>query len=164
MNKKSNDLGLIKSIFLLFIPVILFVFTGKELGSISAYVYECPILFTFLLTLAGTMFFDSGYVNRLRYFNMILGVSLFGVAFTPHLDYPVLHYSFATIFFLGSAINVWYFTKSEHKPYTFVGFLIIIIGLIGHFVFGFYSLLYAEWIGLLPICLNNILEELNIIE
>lgn len=164
MNKKASDLGIIKSVFLLFIPLILILFTSKELDSISAYVYEAPLLFSFLLTLAGSMFFDEGYTDRRRYFNMVLGLSLFGVLFTPHLDYPILHYTFATIYFLGSGIDIWYFTKSEHKPYTFIGFALIILALIGHFIFGFYSLLYAEWIGMLPASANKILEKLNVIE
>lgn len=164
MNRKASDLGIIKSVFLLFIPLVLILATSKQLGSISAYVYEAPILFTFLLTLAGTMFFDNGYIDRKKFFKMILGLSLFGVAFTPHLDYPILHYTFASVFFLGSCIDVWYFTQSHNKPYTVFGLVFILLGLAGHFIFGFYSLLWAEWIGLLPICLNSILEELKIIE
>lgn len=165
MNKKVTDLKMIKAIFLLGIPLFLIIATGEVRPSISNYAYsDFPSFFVVLLTIAGTLFFDDGYIERKRFFNMVLGGALIGVALTPHFDFPVLHYSFAGLFFLGSEFNMIYFSSKKQRKYKILASIFIMFGLSGHFFFNWYSLLYAEWIGMLPISLHYIGESLGKID
>lgn len=156
---------MIKAIFLFGIPLFLILFTGEVRPSISNYAYSSiSELFVMLLTISGILFFDDGYTIRSRYFNMILGGSLMGVALTPHCDWPVLHYSFASLFFLGSQFNMIYYSSRKQRKYKILASIFIMFGLSGHFIFNLFSLFWAEWIGILPITLHYIGESLGKID
>lgn len=102
LKKRITNLYTIKAVLLLFMPLILIIVSGEVRPSISDYVYSDSIaVFIMLLTIASTLFVNNGITQR-KWYNIILGASLLGVALTPHLHYPFLHYLFAIIFFAGS--------------------------------------------------------------
>ena len=113
--KLFTNLKVIQSLIFILIPVILWVVAGERLNSISAYAYGAPMVFSLLLTLAGALFFYDGFVDPSRWSNMVSGVALFGVVLFPHLDFPVLHYSFAALFFLWSAFSMVYFSSKKER-------------------------------------------------
>lgn len=160
MEKRLTKLHVILAIILLFIPLILIATTGEVRSSISNYAYSSMNhLFAALLTIAGTMFIFNGTAYNSRWYNIALGISLIGVALTPHYDFPILHYSFASLFFLGSVAVMVLFSSKEQLRLKIYFSSLIMIGLMGHFLFKFYSLFWAEWIGILPICIHYLGES-----
>lgn len=160
MEKRIIKLEIILATLLLFIPLILIIATGELRSSISNYAYsEMNYLFATLLTIAGTMFIFNGTAYNSRWYNIILGCSLIGVGLTPHLDYSIIHYTFASLFFLGSVAVMIGFSSAKQRPLKAYLGSMIILGMIGHFAFNLYSLLWAEWIGILPICIHYMGES-----
>ena len=163
--KKFTDLKIIQAFGFLLIPLILIILTGEVRSSISNYAYSSSNnSFVMMLTLAGALFVYDGYVERKRYYNMILGISLIGVALTPHLDYYYLHYSFAGIFFLGSVATMIIYSSKKQRPFKILAGAFILISMILFFVFNIYSLFWAEWIGMIPISLHYVGEALGKID
>ncbi|WP_298118142.1 hypothetical protein [Flavobacterium sp.] len=162
MEKRLIKLHVILSILLVFIPLILIVASGEVRNSISNYAYsEVSYLFSTLLSIAGTMFIFNGTAYNSRWYNIILGCSLVGVALTPHLDYPVIHYSFASIFFIGSVVVMIAYSSAKQRPLKAYFGIMIILSLLFHFIFNWYSLFWAEWIGILPITIHYLGETTN---
>lgn len=163
MVTKINKIYAIKSAALLLLPLFLIVFTGELRPSISDYAYSgSGNLFAVLLTISGTLFLNNGLTSD-KWYNILLGLSLYGVVLTPHLKYSVLHYTFASLFFLGSITVMIIYSSSYQRPYKIVAGVFILIALAGYY-FGWYALFYAEWLGLLPISLHLIGESLNKID
>jgi len=105
ITKNFAKLEVILATFLLFVPLILIGYTNEVRGSISNYAYsKAPHVFSMLLSIASAMFIYNGAVKSKQWFNIILGCALIGVILTPHLDYPIWHYSFATLFFFRECI------------------------------------------------------------
>lgn len=162
MQKRLTKLEVILSTLLFFIPLILVAFTQEVRASISDYAYsDLSYLFASLLSVAGTMFIFNGTAYNSRWYNIVLGCSLIGVVLTPHLHASVLHYVFASIFFFGSIFCMIFFSSASQRNLKLVAGAIIVFGLIGHFWFNWYSLFWAEWIGILPICIHYIGESLG---
>jgi hypothetical protein len=162
IEKRLTKLEVILATLLLFLPLILVITTKEIRPSISDYAYsKLNYIFVTLLTIAGTMFIFNGSAYNSRWYNIILGCSLIGVALTPHLDFAFLHYLFATIFFLGSVFCMIFFSSKTQRLIKIIAGVIITIALIGHFAFDYYSLFWAEWIGILPICIHYIGESLG---
>ena len=160
MQKRLTKLEIILSTLLLFIPLILILATGEIRPSISNYAYSnLNYLFATLLTLAGTMFIFNGTAYNTRWYNIVLGCSLIGVVLTPHLHLPILHYAFAGVFFVGSIIVMIAFSSKAQRPLKVYFGSLIIIGLLGHFWLNWYSLFWAEWIGMLPITIHYLGES-----
>lgn len=147
-----------QSLIFLLIPLILYLVNGGLLDSISAYAYSTPMTFSFLLTLAGALFVYDGYVERKRFYNLYVGVSLGGVVLFPHLDFPIAHYAFAGVFFIGSLFNMVYFSSNKQRFFKSLTAFFVIFGMIGHFIFDWYSLFWAEWFGMIPISIHYVLE------
>lgn len=155
---KLKDFKIIQAVLYSMIPLFLIIATGEVRTSISDYAYSSkPSFFVSLITMAGVLFFLDGYVDRKRFYNMILGGSLVGVAWTPHLDYPVLHYICAGIFFLGAMFFISYFSNKKERKWMLGFSFLMFLGLLGSFL-GFYTLLIGEWIGMLVVCPLFILE------
>lgn len=165
MQKRLTKLEVILSTLLFFIPLILATCTGEIRESISNYAYsDFNFLFASLLSIAGTMFIFNGTAYNSRWYNIALGCSLIGVVMTPHLDAPILHYLFASIFFLGSIFCMIFFSSASQRGLKLFAGTIIILGLLGHFALNLYSLFWAEWIGILPICIHYTGETLGKID
>ena len=160
MQKRLTKLEIILSTLLLFIPLILILATGEIRPSISNYAYSSMNhLFATLLTIAGTMFIFNGTAYNTRWYNIALGLSLIGIALTPHYDFPIIHYAFAGVFFVGSIIVMIAFSSKAQQPLKVYFGSLIIIGLLGHFWLNWYSLFWAEWIGMLPITIHYLGES-----
>jgi hypothetical protein len=160
MEKRLKKLHIILAITLLFLPLVLIIATGEVRSSISNYAYSSMNhLFAALLTIAGTMFIFNGTAYNSRWYNIALGLSLIGVALTPHYDFPIIHYAFASIFFLGSVAVMIGYTSKEQLKLKIQMASIIILALVFHFAFNWYSLFWAEWIGILPISIHYLGES-----
>ncbi len=158
--KDVKRLEVLVAFLLIFIPIILRLFDGTWRPSISDYAYsEFNYLFAFLLTLAGSMFLYNGVGYKRHWYNGILGISLFGVTLTPHLDYPFFHYIFASIFFIGSILSIGLSSNIVFRSFKYFVSGIVLIGLTLHFVFNLFSLLVAEWIGIVPIATHFIIKS-----
>lgn len=164
LKKRITNLYTIKAVLLLFMPLILIIVSGEVRPSISDYVYSDSIaVFIMLLTIASTLFVNNGITQR-KWYNIILGASLLGVALTPHLHYPFLHYLFAIIFFAGSVFVMIFYSSKKQRIYKIIAGAIVVLAMLGALLFNWYSLLIAEWIGLVPICIHFIGEALEKID
>lgn len=152
-------------ILLTTMPIILMAFDNWNVRtSISNYVYmKHNQVFYFLLIIAASMFGYSGAI-WLKNYNILLGVALAGVALTPHLEYPIIHYVFAIGFFLGSVFVMIYYSSKQQRKFKIIAGILIVIAMLLHFVFKIYSLFWAEWIGIIPIAIHYLGESLNIID
>jgi hypothetical protein len=164
LKTRTDKFVVFTGVFLLLIPAILYLCVGEVQKSISSYVYTCPLVFSSLLSIGAWTYFSKGFMSTKGRFDMVIGLSLFGVVFTPCDDYFVAHYIFATFFFLGNVFNMIYFSTVEHRKYMIMLGSIVRIGLAGHFIFNWYNLFYAEWIGLLPMTVVFVLEGLGLTE
>lgn len=95
-SKDIKRLEITIAFLMIFIPLILKLIENKPFrNSISDYAYSSySYWFVFLLTLAGSLFLFNGIGYKRHWYNGILGISLFGIILTPHLDYPFFHYIF----------------------------------------------------------------------
>lgn len=160
--KHTHNFSLITGIIMLLLPLILIISSGVVLPSISAYVDVSPLTFASLLTIGAWSYFRRGFINRKGFFDMVVGLSLFGVVFAHYVDNFALHYTFAAIFFLGNAFNMVYFSNKKHRWYKAIFTSLVVLALSGHFIFNLYSIFWAEWIGLLPMVVNYVLEGFEI--
>jgi len=162
MEKRITKLEVLLAVFLLLLPLILILVNGEIRPSISNYAYakheDSLVAF---LTIAGCLFLYNGTIYGKKWYNIVLGCSLFGVALTPHLDYPVLHYSFAGLFFLGSVATMIIFSSPAQRELKIVLGTLIVLALLNYYITEMYSLLVAEWIGILPISIHFIGESLK---
>lgn len=157
-SNRFKKFKIIQAFIFLLIPLILLVVNGGVLDSISEYAYNTPMVFCWLLTLSGALFVYDGYVEKTRWYNLYVGVALFGVVLFPHLDFKIIHYLFAGVFFLGSLFNMVYFSSNKQRFLKSLTAFIVIFGMSGHFIFDWYSLFWAEWFGMIPISIHYILE------
>lgn len=160
--KDIKRLEVTLAMLLMFIPLILRLTDGNWRPSISNYAYSSrSYVFDMLLTLAGTLFIYNGIGFKRHWYNVILGVSLLGVVLTPHLDYPIFHYAFASVFFVGSVLSIGLSSNIAFRGFKYLVSAITVIGLVLHFVFNLFSLLIAEWIGIIPIATHFILKSIK---
>jgi hypothetical protein len=160
--KDIKRLEITLAVLLMFVPLILRLTDGFWRLSISNYAYSnSNYVFVMLLTLAGTMFIYNGLGFKRHWYNGVLGVSLLGVVLTPHLDYPICHYFFATTFFFGSVLAIGLSSNVAFRGFKYLVSAIVMLGLIMHFAFGTFSLLVAEWIGIIPISIHFIIKSIN---
>lgn len=162
MEKRITKLEVILAALLLFIPLILILISGEVRESISDYVYsKHNAFFVGLLTTAGVMFVYNGAIYNKHWYNIILGCSLVGVSLTPHNELPILHYLFAGLFFFGSVATMIIFSSPAQRELKIVLGTLIVLAISCCYVARLYSLLVAEWIGILPICIHFIGESLK---
>ena len=162
------------------IPLFLFLADSKNLrASISNYAYmQDSYIFGMLLTMAAMLFLMNGALylqvrnikqqkRHGRWYNMVLGGALFGVVLFPHQEHVFVHYLFALLFFIGSAIVIALFHEPKHRKPSI---LIALLSLSGLAVYasntwfipipftGWVTLLLAEWLSLFVIGVHYILE------
>lgn len=147
----------IMGISLFFLPLILILIDGNVRSSISDYAYMANNEWFFsLISIAGTVFIVDGSLWNTRWYNIILGICLVGVALTPFRDsllLAVLHYIFAGIFFLGSFLVIAFMSSKYQKyiPFALYGF--ILVALLISFIIPECGIFWAEWLGMVPITL-----------
>lgn len=165
MNEKNfKILRVTQALLFLLIPAILWLVLGERLKSVSAYANFAPLTFAFSLTLAGALFLYDGFLEKMRGYNTYIGIALFGVVLCNHLDYPVIHYIFAGVFFLGSLFNMVFFSSNKERLWKIIVAFGVLFGMAGTFIFHWYSIFWAEWIGMIPISLHYVLETLHKID
>lgn len=165
LEKRLLKLDIILASLMLLFPLLLIIVNGEVRPSISNYAYsKYNYVFVSLLTVAGTMFIFNGTAYNTRWYNIVLGCSLIGVALTPHIDFPIIHYAFAGLFFLGSVATMIIYSSREQRRWKIKLGLLIILLLAGVYVTKKYSLFVAEWIGILPISFHYIGEGLGKID
>lgn len=165
MIKRITKLDVILSVLLLFVPLILIILNREIRTSISDYAYsKYNYVFVMLLTVAGMMFIFNGSSYKEKWYNIILGLSLIGVAITPHKDFSILHYIFASIFFIGSVFTMVWYSSQKQRWFKIIAGNIVLSALLIHFIFKSYTLFYAEWIGILPITIHFIGESIGKID
>ena len=154
--------------FLLIIPLLftLPLIEGKFRNSISDYVYsDVSLLFSVILTFAGTILIVNGCNDDIhlknKWYAFIQGGLLIGVVLTPHLDYELLHYTFAGLFFIGSVFEMIFWCSAKYRLTMFFLAFSILTAMFFHFVTKSYSLFWAEIIGLTPIIINKLGENNN---
>jgi len=171
MTKRDKKLNVIAIGILCFIFPLLILTTWEIRPSISNYAYsDLNHFFVMFLTFAGAIFIFNGtkedrtqigkYKANSKWYNIITGLALIGVAITPHKDFPILHFTCAGVFFLSGAVNMVLFSSNKQRWFKALGASIIVISLLSSFVFK-YSLALAEQIALLPIALNLLGEVLE---
>ena len=155
------------------IPVLLIIVEGEALTSISAH-YETAggmsrenQWFYFPLTVAAMMFVFNGVVRRRHWYNVFLGLMLAGVILFNEDDFDLIHSIFAIAFFGGNFLVILFFSKGSPIPGVssslFKGFFLaaIAMAMLGHFVFDWYSLFFAEWLSFAAIAIHYILDSLE---
>lgn len=171
MEKRNKKLNIIAIGILLFILPILYLVSGELRDSISDYVYSSAHLtFAILLTFAGAVFIYNGvqddetvigkYHANSKWYNIVTGLALIGVVATPHLHYPIAHYTCAAIFFGTGYINMILFSNQEDRLIKIIA-TGVAVALCVIYYFGYISLAILEQLILLPIALNLLLEILN---
>jgi len=147
------------------IPLLLIVFDhGRVRDSISAYYnMERSQVFYFPLTVAAMLFIVNGVVKDSRPFNTVLGVMLAGVILFNHVDASWVHGAFAVAFFGGNAVVILGFnsTLTWKKEARYKALLILGIAgsMLGCFVFGWFTLFWAEWVSFAIIALHYIIDS-----
>ena len=159
MKEYNSKFKIVQALLFLLIPIILWAINGFVLlDSISAYAKYTPMTFALSLGLSGALFMYDGFGEKNRWYNIYIGASLFGVVLFSMYDHKIIHYTFATIFFIGSLFNMVYFSSSKERWFKIITVIGVLIGMMGTFVFDWYSIFFAEWIGMLPISIHYILE------
>ncbi len=165
--------------FCIIMPLILWLADGVMphafRPSISNYVYMChSYVFGMLLSIAAMLFIFNGavyYKNEPRmhiswhgqWYNVVLGLSLMGVICFPHLEYPLPHYTFAILFFLGNAVVTCIFYKDKHKIISIAIGILTVAAMPLAFT-NMISLLTAEWISLVAIAIHFVLSTIDVDE
>ena len=158
LNKFTGIMG----ILLFLMPLVLILIDGGVRSSISNYAYMThPEYFYSLLSIAGAVFIMDGSIWNKRWYNIILGCSLIGIALTPHLALPNLHYFFSGIFFAGSVFTMIYYSSPLQRGIKifFGGFVALVMLL--NLIIPTFSLFWAEWLGIIPITIHFLGEAFN---
>lgn len=165
LRKRLMTLEIVLSSLLIITPGILIWLDGAIRSSISNYAYSSKSeWFVFLITLAVSMFIYNGTAWKTKWYNIVLGITLAGIVLTPHLEYKTIHLVFAIIFFAGSVFVMIYFSSKKQRLFKIIAGVFLSLGIAGFYVFEWYSLFWAEWIGMLPICIHFIGESLGKID
>ncbi|MET2983995.1 DUF7103 family protein [Aureibaculum conchae] len=164
------------------IPLFLYLADNNTIReSISAYVdMDNSYIYGLLLGIAAMLFIFNGALyfkttpkptmnykkNRGKWYNIILGIALMGVALFPYNGkLSFLHYFFTIVFFVGSAIVIFLFQNPKHMWISRIIAILSLFGL-GLCVFSnesIINLFWAEWISLVVIGLYYILESKDIV-
>ena len=150
----------------LFIPVILMWRDNWAIrDSISAY-YNMTEgqAFYVPLTVAAMLFIVNGVVKEKRVYNTILGIMLAGLVIFNHTDAKILHFTFATLFFVGNAIVILVFSSKKERWFKALMVFVICFSMLGWFAFKWYSVFWAEWISFAIIALHYVLESYGVID
>ena len=153
------------SFLLALFPFYMVLIDGNIRTSISDYAYsEYNFFYIFFITMIGSIFFYDGYLYKKRYYNIILGVSLWGISLTPYKQYEILHFIFSFIFFIGSVFFILLKIKSKYIYIRIFLSVILLLSILLYKPFNLITLFWAECIGILPILLNYILELISLKE
>ena len=142
------------------IPAFLIVFDNLRVrDNISAYYdKQWNQVYYFSLTVACMLFVVNGVVKRKRAYDTILGAMLAGVILFNSHDASLIHTACATVFFLGNGVVILFFSSRKEKRFKLIMATVILVALLGHFAFHWYSLFWAEWMSLAIVTLHYFIE------
>ena len=147
---------------LFFFPILLMLINWETRTSISDFVYSEQNWVFYLFFFTGALLFAfNGLVFKEHSYNLILSILLLLIAIFKHKEQVYIHFISAGLFYIGSVAAMIIFSSAKQRKIKILFSLVTFLGLMGHFVFNFYNLFVAEWIGLLPICLHFQLESQN---
>ena len=154
------------AVFCVFIPLFLICFdNGLIRDSISDYhAMDEKQVFYFPLTVIAMLFVVNGVVKGEHIYNTLLGLMLAGVILFNNDDFTTLHLVFAIAFFAGNAVVIVVFSSKKELWFKALLVAIIVIAMLGHFVFGWFSLFWAEWVSFGIIAFHYILESWGVID
>ncbi|CAA6810437.1 MAG: Unknown protein [uncultured Sulfurovum sp.] len=159
---------LIQYVGFLLIPLLFWAAAGFVIyDSISEYALHIPLVFALTLGWVAKLFIQNGYVSigRKQWFELIIGWAMVGlIVFDMEGNTKIPHYIFATIFFEGSVFNMIYYSSGRYRIFAILFGLFLNFAMAGCFIWGWYSIFWAEWIGMLPISVHKSLETLGIID
>lgn len=161
---RIKNLHTFTALGLVLMPLVLRLIAGEWRESISDYEYSNAenFLGTFL-NIAATLFCYDSVVNK-KWYQAILGLSLFVVSWTPHLDFPILHYTAAIMFFFGSLYVMVAFSSAKQRKIKLITAIVMLIFMITSYFLEYITILQIEWIGLFPILIHFIGETHEIID
>jgi hypothetical membrane protein len=162
--------------FCITVPMILWLADGgmhhSFRQSISNYAYMGhSYVFGMLLCIAAMLFIFNGavYYKNVpakniswhgQWYNVVLGLSLIGTICFPHAEYPIPHYVFAIIFFVGNALVTGIFYKDKDKVASIIMAILTVLTIPLAFI-NVISILVAEWISLTVIAIHFVLSTLQ---
>jgi hypothetical membrane protein len=97
-----------------------------------------------------------------KWYNVVLGLALLGVISLPHEEFEFPHYLFAGIFFLGNVFVIAFLHNKKQRVFRAILAILTILSLAFHFIFGWISLFWGEWLSLAVIGIHFILEARNV--
>ena len=151
LNKFTSIMGGL----LFLMPLLLWIIDGQVRTSISNYAYmEDNEWFFALMSIAGAVFIMDGSIWNKRWYNIVLGCALIGIAVTPHKDsmlISVIHYIFAAIFFLGGVASMIVYSSEKQRPFKIMLAIFVAVAMSLNFLIPNNGLFWAEWIGMIPI-------------
>ncbi|EKT4545816.1 hypothetical protein AAIP58_000107 [Flavobacterium psychrophilum] len=161
--KDIKRLEVTLAVSLMLIPLINRLIEGVWLPSISAYVDSKVIvgLLSFELGIAGALFIYNGVGFKRHWYNVLLGLSLWGVAIFHYKTHNYIHNACAIIFFLGSILAIGLSSNIAFRGFKYFVSAITVIGLVLHFAFNLFSILTVEWIEIIPIATHFILKSIK---
>lgn len=142
------------------IPAFLIVFDHLHVrNSISEYYsMQRDQTFYFSLTVASMLFVVNGVVKEKHLYNTILGTALAGVVLFNCHDAPMIHVLFASIFFGGNGVVILFFSSRKERPFKVLMSVVILVAMLGWFVFHWVTLFWAEWVSLAIIAIHYFIE------
>ncbi len=167
LNTRLRKLVLITASIGFFTPFILWHLEGTAhpRHSISNYAYsEYNYVFVALLMVSAMSYIVEGVYHRDKWYQIVIGTALAGVALTPHLDFPLWHYTLTAIFFIGgSAVMVIYSSKKQ-RLLMWLFAILMTSGIVLSFFLKLFPVFYGELIGFLPMIIVKFGEEFKIIK
>jgi hypothetical protein len=159
-------LEVVVTVICVFIPLILpFGDAWRLRPHISGYYdMEHAQYFYIPLTVAAMLFIVNGTVRGKHWYNLGLGLALLVLTFFNYENYTLVHNISAGTFFIGNAAVFVIFTPKKELWFKILLALIMAVALAGHFLFGWYSLFFAESFSLWVIALHFVLEAKGLIE
>jgi len=138
-------------VLIMLMPLVLIATNNWQvLPSISAYaVSEQPQILPIFLSILATMFAVKDALSNNK-FNIFLAICLIGIAAFNMQDFKTLHFTFAALFFAGTTFKMVYKVPIHFRLKMYVAASLIVFGMLGHFIFKWYSLFWAECIAFFP--------------
>lgn len=102
-------------------------------------------------------------------YNIVFGVALLGLLYFDHINHKIVHYIFAVLFFVGCALAMILTKETKLKRFGDILGVLTLFSLGVHFVLEYfseegqnpYTLLFAEWAGLILIAIYFIAESIQ---
>ena len=163
--KRYKKFTIIALLPLVLLPLLLKFSVGYYADSISAFFYtSAKVDFIILLTVSAMMYIVDGVVSN-KWYQILNGLALLGVAKFGHIDYNILHYVCASYFFIGNAFAIAFYSSTCQRWFKILGvFVFVVLPFFLNLQCNIITTLYAEWIALIFFIAHHIAEVNNKID